>query len=64
MTIATEQDLIPVLDLSPLLEPTPSSASIESLGAELRTALEHVGFFFITMIVFDLLLIRGTVSLR
>lgn len=48
MTIATEQDLIPVLDLSPLLEPTPSSASIESLGAELRTALEHVGFFFIT----------------
>ncbi len=41
----TDTELIPVLDLGPLSSPTPDA--IEQLGAELRRALEDVGFFFI-----------------
>ncbi|MDA3041339.1 MAG: hypothetical protein O3C27_17795 [Actinomycetota bacterium] len=43
--LRSETELIPVLDLRPLAEPTPDA--IDHLGAELRRALEDVGFFFI-----------------
>jgi isopenicillin N synthase-like dioxygenase len=46
MTIAAETDLIPILDLSPLLDRQPGA--VDALGDQLRRALEDVGFFFVT----------------
>ncbi len=43
---APDRDLIPVLDLSGLTAGEPDA--IATLGAELRAALEDVGFFFVT----------------
>ncbi len=43
--LRADTDLIPVIDLGPLSRPTPDA--VEQLGAELRRALEDVGFFFI-----------------
>lgn len=51
MALATETELIPVLDLTGLKTHDGSPADAEligRLGAELRHALEHIGFFFIT----------------
>ena len=45
VTEATETDLIPVLDLQPLLDG--DADGIAQLGEELKAALEDVGFFFI-----------------
>jgi len=41
----TDTDLIPILDLGPLL--TGETGALESLGAELRSALTDIGFFFV-----------------
>ncbi|MGI9597889.1 MAG: isopenicillin N synthase family dioxygenase [Acidimicrobiales bacterium] len=46
MVATADVDLIPVLDLSGLTAGDP--AAIPALGRQLRTALEDVGFFFVT----------------
>lgn len=46
MAVATDVDLIPVLDLSGLTAGDPEA--VPRLGRELQTALEDVGFFFVT----------------
>jgi isopenicillin N synthase-like dioxygenase len=46
VTVVTDTDLIPVLDLSGLTAGDPDA--VTALGRELRRALEDVGFFFIT----------------
>jgi len=51
MTVAIDADLIPVLDLTGLRPDHGGAAdpdTIAKLGAELRRALEDVGFFFLT----------------
>ena len=45
VTETTETELIPVLDLQPLMDG--DGPGIAALGAQLRSALEDVGFFFI-----------------
>lgn len=46
MVAPVQSDLIPILDLSTLLDGDPDA--VEQLGHQLRRALEDVGFFFIT----------------
>ena len=46
MTVAIESNVIPVLDLGPLQAGDPEAT--QQLGRQLRSALEEVGFFFLT----------------
>ncbi|MEL7155895.1 MAG: 2OG-Fe(II) oxygenase family protein [Actinomycetota bacterium] len=46
MTVTAESNVIPILDLAPLIAGDPDA--VAGLGAELAAALERVGFFFIT----------------
>lgn len=46
MAVSTQTELIPILDLDPLLAGEPGA--VDDLGAQLRFALENVGFFFVT----------------
>jgi len=53
----TETDLIPVLDVGPLL--AGQAGGLDRLGDELRRALEEVGFFFVVNHDVDWALVEG-----